>query len=432
MTAAARPMSSARRGAAREFGAAVRTIMVKELRGRFRGRRAFVVLTIYLGLLALLAYGTYVLIAPTARQASQLGGAPNASASIGIGIFTVLSFFQLLLVCFIAPAFTTGAISLEREKQTLDLLISTPLRPGAIVVGKLLAALAYIGLMILAAIPISAIVFMYGGATVDDLVRQQVVLLVTALGLGAIGLFFSAMIKRTQAATVLTYCAVLVLTIGTVLIWVFFSILAQRDAVGISRRAPEEILWVNPALAMIDVVAGTEAGNVGGWSSFLSQITGEQITNAGGGVICKGDACFQSDDKGNVIGPGSGLPGAPADLSSRPFGGAAVADIACPAGMPPDQCVANGGRPIAAVGQPESAIGHFWPRYSITIAVMAVLATLLSMRLVVPAGMRFVFRRPRRQPVPAPPAPGTVAVEPSAPSAVTDGPPDIATAEDST
>ena len=422
MTAAARPMASPRRSAAREFGSAVRTIMVKELRGRFRGRRAFVVLTIYLGLLALLAYGTYVLIAPTARQASQFGGAPNASASIGIGIFTVLSFFQLLLVSFIAPAFTTGAISLEREKQTLDLLISTPLRPGAIVVGKLLAALAYIGLMILAAIPISAIVFMYGGATVDDLIRQQVVLLVTALGLGAIGLFFSALIKRTQAATVLTYCAVLVLTIGTVLIWIFFSILAQRDAVGVTRRAPEQILWVNPALAMIDVVAGTEAGNVGGLNGLLGQITGADITNAGGGVTCNGNVCFQTDDKGNVIGPGSALPGAP-------IGGVTVA---CPAGMPADQCAASGGQPIAAVGQPQSAVGHFWPRYSITVAVIALLATLFSMRLVVPAGMRFVFRRTRRQTAAAPPSPGSVAMEPPAPPAVPDAPADIASAEDPT
>jgi ABC-type transport system involved in multi-copper enzyme maturation permease subunit len=417
-------MPLARRGAAREFGAAVRTIMVKELRGRFRGRRAFVVLTIYLGLLALLAYGTYILIAPSARQASQFGGAPNASASIGIGVFTVLSFFQLLLVCFIAPAFTTGAISLEREKQTLDLLISTPLRPGAIVVGKLLAALAYIGLMILAAIPISAIVFMYGGATVEDVVRQQVVLLVTALGLGAIGLFFSALIKRTQAATVLTYCMVLVLTIGTVLVWVFFSILAQRDAEGVgSRRAPEQILWVNPALAMIDVVAGTEAGTFGGWSSFLSQITGDEITNAGGGVICKGNACFQTDDSGNVIGPGSALPGAAFEAQ-----GINVGVVDCP---PNARCVGPA-VPQFAVAQPRSLSGHFWPRYSISLAVIALLATLLSMRLVVPAGMRFVFRRTRAQPVPVARGPGPSATDLGGPSTIAEGRPDTASVEDST
>ncbi|MGH2383769.1 MAG: ABC transporter permease, partial [Candidatus Limnocylindria bacterium] len=205
-TATIRP---ARPSAAREFGASVVTIMVKELRSRMRGRRAFIVLTVYLAILALITYGVYVVIAPNARGITGgfggFGGQANASALIGQSIFTLLSIFQLILVCFIAPAFTSGQISLEREKQTLDLLISTPMRPSAIVIGKLAAALAFVVLMIVAAVPITAIVLMYGGASVDDIVRQQLVLLATALMLGAIGLFFSALLKRTQAATVLTY-----------------------------------------------------------------------------------------------------------------------------------------------------------------------------------------------------------------------------------
>ena len=180
----------------REFGWSVTTIMVKELRSRFRGRRAFVIITVYLGVLALIAYGVYAVVAPQAQMQAQFGGGgfANASATIGQAIFLLLSIFQMLLVGFIAPAFTSGAISLEREKQTLDLLVTTPMRPGGIIVGKLLAAHAFVGLMIVAAVPISGLVLMYGGASIDDIVRQQVVLLVTALGLGAIGLFWSALI----------------------------------------------------------------------------------------------------------------------------------------------------------------------------------------------------------------------------------------------
>jgi ABC-2 type transport system permease protein len=383
---AATATGAARQGVIREFLAAVRTIMVKELRSRFRGRRAFVVITIYLGLLALLAYGTYAVVAPSARQTTAFGGisgSPNASATIGIAVFTVLSFFQLLLVCFIAPAFTTGAISLEREKQTLDLLISTPLRPGAIVVGKLLAALAYVGLMILAAIPISAIVFMYGGATVEDVIRQQVVLLVTALGLGAIGLFFSALIKRTQAATVLTYCAMLFLTVGTVLIWVFLTLISGRDSLtGSLHRAPEQILWSNPGVAMVDVVAGTEAGGAGSWSNVLNQILTDESGNVSGGsgVVCKGNTCFQTDANGNPL--NGGLP------------------IVAPADCPPNaRCV---GPDIATADQNVSVSGHFWTRFGFTFGAVALLFTLLAMRLVVPAGMRFVFRSRRRAVAPSP------------------------------
>jgi hypothetical protein len=86
----------------REFASSVSTIMSKELRSRFRGRRAFVVLTIYLGLLALIAYGAYLEVAPLARLQTQFGGGvfngsgvtgANASASIGQAIFAQLSIF---------------------------------------------------------------------------------------------------------------------------------------------------------------------------------------------------------------------------------------------------------------------------------------------------------------------------------------------------
>jgi ABC-2 type transport system permease protein len=345
MTAVA--SSSLRRSRLQEFAAAVSTIMVKELRSRFRGRRAFVVLTIYLAVLALIAYGGYAVVAPQAREQAQFGGSANASATIGYAIFILLSLFQLLLVSFIAPAFTAGTISLEREKQTLDLLVTTPMRPGAIIVGKLLSALAYVGLVILAAIPLSALVLMYGGATVEDIVRQQLVLLVTAIGFGSIGLFFSALIKRTQAATVLTYCAMLALTIGTTLVFVFWSIVsAQRSDFGPVRRAPEQLMWLNPAVAMMDVIAETETESFGAFRYVLREIRAGQDDST-----CRRDACFNDPDAGF------------SQRATRP--------------------------------------GHFWKRFTLSFGLMSLLLTFASMRLVVPAGMRFVFRRHKRWPEPA-------------------------------
>ena len=363
------------RGRFHEFASAVATIMVKELRSRFRGRRAFVVLTIYLAILALIAYGVYTVMGPQAR--SQVAGgafggfgglnAANASASIGQAIFATLSMFQLLLVCFIAPAFTAGAISLEREKQTLDLLISTPMRPGAIVVGKLLAALAFILLMILAGIPLSALVFMYGGVTIGDLLRQLVVLLSAALGFGTIGLFFSAFVKRTQASTVLTYSTMLAFTIGTLLVFVFWTALANRDTsspFSERRTAPEQLMWVNPAVAMADVVANTESVP-GTFSSFVSQFgTGSPLVPTTATDLCGDGPCA--------------VPG------SDPCPAGAICQV--PGSRIPDRATAFGFN---------TRYDHFWPRFAATFALLAVLLTLISMRLVLPAGMRFVFRRQR-------------------------------------
>lgn len=371
MTAAAAPgiQHRSRRALAREFGGAVLTIMVKELRSRFRGRRAFVVLTIYLGVLALIAYGGYAVIAPSARQ-SAIGGfgvsTVNASATIGTAIFILLSLFQLLLVCFIAPAFTTGAISLEREKQTLDLLVSTPLRPGAIVIGKLISALAFVGLMILAAIPLSALVLMYGGATIEDIVRQQVVLLVTAVGLGAIGLFFSALLKRTQAATVLTYCAMLALTVGTGLLWIFWTVVgtpASEMQFGQPRPAPEQVLWVNPGLAIFDVIAHTESGDYGPFTSVVTYASG----------VMPGSQAITPIREPVVV----------PDAVVNRFDGPQPLD-------PPIDAA------VAPPFQPATRVGHFWTRFSLTFGGLSLLLTLVSMRLVVPAGMRFAFRRRRR------------------------------------
>ena len=378
----ARPVSRVR-----EFGASVSTILVKELRSRFRGRRAFVIITVYLAVLALIAYGVYSIIAPSARSQAQFGGFANASATIGQAIFTVLSIFQMLLVAFIAPAFTSGTISLEREKQTLDLLVTTPMRPGGIVVGKLLAALAFVGLMIIAALPISGLVLMYGGASVEDLVRQQVVLLVTATGLGSIGLFWSALVKRTQAATVLTYLTVLALTVGTTLIFIFWSVTSSRDSnnqFGTLRLAPEQLMWVNPAVAMIDVVANAEIQS-GPFSSIVSALRG----GLGSSTVCNGDVCVQTD------GSGGGMPvdmrGSGVVIGGPVKGG--VGEIVVAIDCPPNARCPAPGQP--AIFDPQPISGHFWPPFLWTFLGMSLLLTLASMRLVVPTGLRFAFRRRR-------------------------------------
>lgn len=368
----------------REFGASVSTILAKELRSRFRGRRAFLIITIYLAVLALIAYGAYVDVAPNARLAGQIGvdrggfaiGGANASALIGQAIFSLLSVFQLLLVCFLAPAFTSGAISLEREKQTLDLILTTPMRPGGIVIGKLFSALAFVMLLILAGIPVSGLVLMYGGASISDIVQQQVVLVVSAIGFGVIGLFFSALVKRTQAATVLTYSTMLFLVIGTFFVFRFWTAAASNapdNAFGTVHTAPEQLLYLNPAVAMIEIVANTEIGG-GDFTKIMSEIRGY-----GSGTVCDGDFCPQTDNSG-----GGAVPPVPVPVPLVNKGGVA---IDCP---PNARCVAPA---IPAIFDPQPLSGHFWPRFALTFGALSLLLTFASMRLVVPTGLRWAFRR---------------------------------------
>jgi ABC-type transport system involved in multi-copper enzyme maturation permease subunit len=248
-------------GTFRRTAGGVGAVGVKELRGRMRGRRAFVIISLYLVLLAGFAWMVELIMERT--YATGFGGnATFATAAIGQGIFVSILMLETLLVAFLAPMATAGAISLEREKQTLEMLAATPITSVAIVVGKLLSALIYVWLLIAASIPLTAVVFVFGGVAPDDLLHGYLVLIVTALGLGAFGLLCSSLVKRTQAASAITIFGVLALSIGSLFVILFWQALASADqgrGTGpIKGAPPAPLIFLNPFLAQADV-APTDA-----------------------------------------------------------------------------------------------------------------------------------------------------------------------------
>jgi ABC-type transport system involved in multi-copper enzyme maturation permease subunit len=271
-----RPRLGLRDGVRSAF-AGFTAIGVKELRGRMRGRRAFVILTVYLLLLATFAWMMEMILEQRFGR-GLAGSAAFASAQIGAGIFTALLMLETLLVVALAPAFTAGTISLEREKQTLDLLATTPISSLSIVVGKLLSALTYLFILIFASIPMTAVVFVFGGVSPDDVVRGYIVLFATAIGLGSVGLFFSALMKRTQAATIASYFGVLFVTLGSFFIFYFWNTMTDgsgtigRGFGPLQGRPPEALVYLNPYYAQADVICGVENG-FGDWCSQIAYVT---------------------------------------------------------------------------------------------------------------------------------------------------------------
>ncbi|MFQ5344078.1 MAG: hypothetical protein ACE5F6_21250, partial [Anaerolineae bacterium] len=100
-------------------------VIVKELRSRMRGGRAFAVLTAFLLILSLVSYALYRIVG----TAMQFNASGLMSAVIGQTLFAGLALFELFLVLFITPALTAGAISGERENLTYEMLVATPLKP---------------------------------------------------------------------------------------------------------------------------------------------------------------------------------------------------------------------------------------------------------------------------------------------------------------
>jgi ABC-type transport system involved in multi-copper enzyme maturation permease subunit len=365
-TARVRRWRSPRSGLARTAGG-IGAVGVKELRGRMRGRRAFIILTIYLLLLGGFAWMVELIME---RQYSfNFGGnGTYATAAIGQGIFAALLILETLQVAFLAPSATAGAISMEREKQTLELLVVTPITSVAIVLGKLLSALVYVWLLIAASIPLTAVVFLYGGVAPEDVLRGYLVLVVTALGLGAFGLFCSSLVKRTQAATAITIFGVLIMTIGSVFVLFFWQAMANADngrgSGPIKGAPPQVIAYLNPFLAQVDVLCGTET-TFGGWCSIENGLMGTQQN----GVVFEGRAV-------------------PAPMPLIDPGFARDGGVV----MVPDVGVVPGD--VAPFGVVRDA---FWPKSVVAWLVASLVFLLLTVQFVSP-NRRWRLRRPRRHP----------------------------------
>jgi ABC-2 type transport system permease protein len=195
-------------------------LLVKELRGRMRGARAFVVLTIYLLLLS--CFTSIIYYAFTASVSGP--GSASDMAYLGKVVFASVVIIEIFMVAFITPAFTAGAISGEKERQTYELLRSTLLPARKVVFGKFSSALTYMLLLILAAVPLESLAFVLGGVEVEELVLALAILLVAAFFFAALGLFFSSIMRSTLASTILSYVVALLGTVGLpILLFVLFA-----------------------------------------------------------------------------------------------------------------------------------------------------------------------------------------------------------------
>jgi ABC-type transport system involved in multi-copper enzyme maturation permease subunit len=222
-------------------------ILIKELRGRMRGARAFIVLTVYLLLLSCFTSVIYY-----AYSVSGPGGGLEM-AYLGKTVFASVVLIEIFMVTFITPAFTAGAISGERERKTYELLRTTLLPARKLVFGKLTSALSYMFLLVLAAVPLESMAFMLGGVVVEELGLALVILLVSAFFFATVGLFFSSLVRTTLASTVLAYTTALLATIGLpVLILVFAGV--AMDPIMYGHSSSTIPSWVWEAVVMYTLI----------------------------------------------------------------------------------------------------------------------------------------------------------------------------------
>ncbi len=122
-----------------------------------------------------------------------------------IYLFPVLAVSQVCIVALIVPVITASSISGERERQTLDLMLTTCMSPFAIVLGKVMSAVLRILFFVAAGMPAMALAFVAGGLGWSNLFYFVMTIILLSVFSGSIGIFCSAICKRSITAVILSF-----------------------------------------------------------------------------------------------------------------------------------------------------------------------------------------------------------------------------------
>lgn len=234
----------------------INPIMATSARRRMRSLKTPIILTLYSGLLLAFVYlYTFEAYGKASFTIYQMRR--------GVEGYIFLLALQFVLLVLVAPAMTAGSVSGERERQTLDLLRVTNTSSFSIAMGKLMESFGFLCLLILSSMPMLSLILLTGGVTFGQIMMSTLHLILVALAALSVGLFCSAIFKRTVTATVVSYLAVFAIGVVTLipLIWDVQKISDIYTSARDNGITLENIVYVpisfvlNPGLGLLALVA---------------------------------------------------------------------------------------------------------------------------------------------------------------------------------
>lgn len=238
---------------------------------RARSYRIPLILFVFNGVLALAAL----------MNMYQTVAQVRISSSIQYGSFLQLYAFvatlEFVLLMFIMPALTSGSISGERERQTLELLFTTKMSAKDIILGKLYSAVELLMVLVASSLPIVLLTFVYGSVDFMDLVLMLLCFGIVAFYAGGIGILFSALIRKSTFSNVCTYGVILAIVVGTYMLNIFTLNMNQLQIdnmvyqLGETRPIADTgaaivLLLLNPVATFAEILGKQVSGGAGSLS----------------------------------------------------------------------------------------------------------------------------------------------------------------------
>lgn len=183
-------------------------VLQRELLVNLRMGRSFILLLVYQALLAAVVFFAW-------PQENRL----EANATAARDLVNMFFLGQYILSALMAPSFAAAAITGEKERKTYEMLLASPLKPSAISLGKLLASLVHILLLIFGSLPIVMLCLPLGGVDYTEILAAYLGLLLSVITFGMISIACSSYFQRTAASLVASYLLILPLALAAVLVW---------------------------------------------------------------------------------------------------------------------------------------------------------------------------------------------------------------------
>ena len=176
-----------------------------------------------------------------------------------------------------------------RDSQTYDILLSTPLTNGQIVLGSLLSRVFFVVALLVSGIPIFAVTQIFGGVAISSIVYSFLIAASTAMVTGAMAMAIATFKIGTRRTIFSFYLFIMIYLVGGYLLdRVDFFHLTYTDASGSSDADVDELA---DGVSSVSGAAGdfqgqgVHAAQPGGFAGGVSVVADELALDEPGDVL---------------------------------------------------------------------------------------------------------------------------------------------------
>ncbi len=187
-------------------------IFKKEMRLYFTSPIAYVIVAVFFFISGLFFWSIFDFFSKASMQ-SMMNPQFARDLNVTDGVFRPLLSNVTVILLLLMPMVTMRLFAEERRSGTIELLLTYPVRDGAVLLGKYFAALALYALMLVGTLLYPGLILYFAPIEWGSLLTGYVGLLLLGATFLAVGVFISSLTENQIIAAIVTFGALLALWI---------------------------------------------------------------------------------------------------------------------------------------------------------------------------------------------------------------------------